>query len=397
MLSGPRPAPLAVTASRRALAGFLLSGLIFAFPGPILIAWNYHRLFEYPSIGLFFLFMGIGVWTAVRMARGLLRQFGTKAVLMAGCFAAAAGFALLAFDELPNLLWWRRGAFSGLGVALGLLHASLFQLIAPVYERSAAAVVNLSGILFGAGSLGASLLVAGSFGAYQLWLPMTLFAAIAFGYGVWYARSRFPEITRVPELLGPAEDRPDYRSLSAIAIVVVVFLQFGNEWSVAAWLPLFLVQRLGVSPTTAVGLLALYWTALAVGRIVAQPLLQRVRHRRILLVGAGAALFGCLVMGLTNNMLGAVTAVLAIGLGFSCAYPLLTELVRGRFSRYHPVYFEGVFSVALTGGLLAPWAVGAIAGATGIGGAILLPAFGTLAVFVLLLVLRFAAKLNLSN
>ena len=54
---------------------------------------------------------------------------------------------------------------------------------------------------------------------------------------------------------------------------LVLFFQFGNEWAIAGWLPLFLSQRLGMSPADSVLILALYWMALLVGRLVAQWML----------------------------------------------------------------------------------------------------------------------------
>ena len=53
----------------------------------------------------------------------------------------------------------------------------------------------------------------------------------------------------------------DLRSVLAIIFALLLFFQFANEWSIAGWLPVFLIDRLGLSPATAVrfagGLLAL--------------------------------------------------------------------------------------------------------------------------------------------
>ena len=72
------------------------------------------------------------------------------------------------------------------------------------------------------------------------------------------------------------------RSPGAVLFSLLLFFQFGNEWAVAGWLPLFLIQRLGISPATSLLMLALYWLALLVGRVVAQWILPRVRHARLL-------------------------------------------------------------------------------------------------------------------
>jgi fucose permease len=87
-------------------------------------------------------------------------------------------------------------------------------------------------------------------------------------------------------------------------------------------------------------------------------------------------------------------AVVATGLGFAAVYPLVVERVGARFSYYHPVYFNGIFSVAFTGGLLAPWLVGMLASVMGIGAVMLVAVVGTLAVFVLLILIWIESKLN---
>ena len=93
----------------------------------------------------------------------------------------------------------------------------------------------------------------------------------------------------------------DFTDPTALLFSLVLFFQFGNEWSVAGWLAIFLIRRLGVSPATALLLLALYWTALLTGRILAQLALGRFRHNRLLASSAIAALFGCLMLTYTPS------------------------------------------------------------------------------------------------
>ena len=50
----------------------------------------------------------------------------------------------------------------------------------------------------------------------------------------------------------------DFRSLAAVLFALLLFVQFGNEWAIAGWLPLFLIQRLGISPESSLMLLAAY-------------------------------------------------------------------------------------------------------------------------------------------
>ena len=110
----------------------------------------------------------------------------------------------------------------------------------------------------------------------QAWI-----AVIPALFGWMYVRTRFPP-QPVPHQPSPRAILSELRSPGAVLFSLLLFFQFGNEWAIAGWLPLFLSQRLGISPATSLGMLALYWLALLVGRVVAQWVLPRVRHARLL-------------------------------------------------------------------------------------------------------------------
>src|SRR5205823_5688395 len=107
------------------------------------------------------------------------------------------------------------------------------------------------------------------------------------------------------------------RSPGAILFALLLFFQFGNEWSIAGWLPLLLIRHVGVSPLAALLILAFYWSCLMAGRLGAVAILPRVRHGRLLLGSVLAALFGCLILYSTNNGFGAATGAFFVGAGYA--------------------------------------------------------------------------------
>ncbi len=272
-----------------------------------------------------------------------------------------------------------------LGAAAALLNASLFHAISPLYRRDPAATVNLGGILLGLGCVATALLVAGTFYVYTVPSILVFLAAIPGFFAIACRRARFAPVERGSErpLRGV---RDDFKDPVAVLFSLLLFFQFGNEWSIAGWLPIFTIHRLGVSPRTALAMLALYWSALLLGRILAQAVLGRVRHMRLLFGSAVAALFGCLLLAFTTNRTGAGVAILLIGFGFASIYPLVVEKIGRRFTYYHPGFYNGIFSFALTGGLLAPWLLGYFAELAGIQAIMVIPALGTCIVVALVLV-----------
>ena len=73
-----------------------------------------------------------------------------------------------------------------------------------------------------------------------------------------------------------------------------------------------MIRRLGISPADSLLLLALYWAALLVGRLVAQLILKRVNRPLLLLGSIVSALMGTIVLSSTNNLFGAIMGVLFV-------------------------------------------------------------------------------------
>lgn len=394
MSTATTPGTVAVWRSRRALAGFLVSGLLLAFPGAVLPAWGYHLRPHYAMAGHYFLAVNAGVLASTWLARYLLRKGSLGTGLMLACAGAALSLASFAFTAPPVDELWRLPGLIGIGGSAGLLNTYMFHAISGGYRHDPASAVNLAGTLFGLGSLLSPLLMAGAFAfASSPWLFL-LFAAIPAAFLPLFSR-----IETRPDLAGH-QRRPiaavarELRVPSALLFSALLFFQFGNEWAIAGWLPLFLIQRLGISPGAALSILALYWLALIVGRLVTQGMLTRVSHTRMLFGGALAALLGCVILAFTNNLFGAYTGTLLVGLGFAPIYPLAVEKIGARFPHYHPGFFNGIFSLALTGGMLAPATLGYAGERWGVGIVVLLPACGTFLVLLLVLGIWAEAKVR---
>jgi fucose permease len=81
-------------------------------------------------------------------------------------------------------------------------------------------------------------------------------------------------------------------------------------------------------------------------------------------------------------------------LGFAPVYPLVVEKIGSRFPHYHPGFVNGIFSLALTGGMLVPALVGYASEVFGIGVLMMAPVLGTFIVFLLVLAIWAETKLG---
>jgi MFS family permease len=383
----------AAPGSRRALGGFFISGVLLSFLGAILPAWQHHLSSDYGIIGWYFVGLIAGLVGSAWIAPTLMERKGTGWTLALACGIAGSAFVYMAFVSPPASPWWRVAGMAVIGIAAGLLHRAIFHAISPIYRHDPVATVNLAGILFGLGCLTVALLISGVFYIYtapaiQVWIAVI---PALFGWGC--LKARFTEHAAPPQP-SPHAIFAELRSPAAVLMSLLLFFQLGNEWAIAGWLPLYLSQRLGISPAAALQTLALYWGALLIGRVGAQWFLPRMKHGRLLAASVIGSVLGCVILLQTDNQFGAVSGILLVGASHAPVYPLVVEKIGRRFPYYHPGYFNGIFSFALAGGLITPCFLGYLASLWGIQVVMALPLAGSLVVFALLMILRLEARFS---
>lgn len=379
--------------ARTAFSVFFLSGMLMCFPGAVLPTWGYHIGEDFLTIGAYFFALGAGLAASIQASAFLLQRKNVQFVVVSGCALASATLLYLAAVSPPIDWPWRAAGMFLVGLSAGMLNRSAFQSLTLTWERDAASTVNLAGIAFGLGCLLMALFLSSTFYIYTGRSSLILAAFLpGFAAGI-FARRQFG--SPVPHKDTPAAQMwRDIRSPAAILFSLLLFFQFGNEWTVAGWLTVFAVHRAGVAPDDALQMLALFWGSLLVGRVTTQALLKSFGHGKLLLTSAVAAMLGCLLLMATDNSGGAWAGVLLFGLGSALIYPLVTEKIGYRFPDYHPGFFNGIFSFAVAGGLLAPATVAIGSHLWGVWVVMALPAAGTILVFLLTLAIWLEARLS---
>ena len=377
----------------KTLAGLLISGLLVALPGAILPFWRHHIESRYLLIAVYFLAQNAGLLGARLWAPRLGRAYGLAAAMSASCWLAVGGLLVMGVF-LPEAHWgWRVGGLFLTGSAAGLMNMAVFASTSGAYERRPAAAVNVGGMFYGTGCLVCALAIGGSYFSYSIPLTALLLLLLPAGGCLLYAHARIPDHTQRVATHW-AETAREFRSPAAVLLALLLFVQFGNEGAIGGWLALFLTQKIGMSPASSIFLLALYFAALLGGRILAQVLLGSVSHGRMLFGSVLMGLFGCLILAFTNNLFGAVTGVLLCGLAFSAVLPLTFERIGDRFPYFRPGFSYGIFSIALTGGLLAPASIGLYAYWFGIDVVMVVPMCGSILVLLLVLLIFLEARLH---
>src|SRR5262249_21183456 len=161
-------------------------------------------------------------------ARKLMAWRGAGFLLVFACVLSTLALAYLAFVPPPASPWLRVAGLLILGMGAGLLNLALFHTISRSYTADAAGTVNRGGIWYGLGCLAAPLLV------YLYPVPMILLvmAVVPAVFAGIYARATYPA---APESGHPGlrQALDDFRSPGAVMFALLLFFQFGNEWSIA--------------------------------------------------------------------------------------------------------------------------------------------------------------------
>ena len=355
---------------------------------------GYHVHAEFGTAGNYFLALGGGMGAAMALARLLVRRIRPNRVLAAGCILASAAMGMLSVAAPPAQVWYQMVCVFMTGAAAGLINGAIFESIGAAWEADPAGVTLRGGIYFGTGSVAASLLMAQCVTAIgNTTAPPVLAISAIFPAAAAIAFLRLQ--IRLTEVM--AEDEAavrDRKTVLAILFGFLLFFQFANEWSIAGWLPVYLIDRLGMSPAGAVTLLAFYWMALTLGRMGTALLMRVMPHGRLLGISAFCALFGGTALTLSDARGGVVAGILLMGAGFSAIGPLASERIGPRFSGYHPGYFSGLFMFAMSGGTLAAFGLGHLAGELGLRVIPIAAMIGSCAVIVLVSVIRLGRKVS---
>ena len=210
--------------------------------------------------------------------------------------------------------------------------------------------------------------------------------------GIFCRLAAYPEARHSRVSL--AQSMADLRSPLAILFALLLFFQFANEWSIAGWLPVFLIDRLGLSPATAVMLLALYWVALMAGRIVASRLLRARPPWKTAGISAFCALFGCSALLAAGSRFGVIGGLSADRAGFSAIYPLASERIASRFCLLPSGLFQRHLHVRADGRNSGAVPAGALAARLGLQVIPLAAMVGSCAVFALVLLIWLGRKVS---
>jgi len=309
------------------------------------------------AAGLMLLVTTAGVVTSSVSSSWLRARWGTGVVLVGSTLLAAAALAMaaLAHNWLVIVL---SALIAGLGG--GAIDASLNDYVARRYEARHLTWLHA---FWGVGAAAAPLVVASVLASGGSWRwAYGVLALVEALLSLSFARTA-QLWTALADAQPEAEAAPEQRRLRWPMIASVLFFYFycGLEAGTGLWATSYLVGTRAISAAQAGALVALYWSALTLGRIAVGLRADALGPARVVRFACGAALSACVLLALPATPAWfAALALMLLGFALAPLYPLAMHDTPSRFQGSWGVRLVG-YQVAAgsLGTATLPWLLGA--------------------------------------
>lgn len=347
---------------------FLITATTFASLGVLLPAMIAEFQWSWTTAGLGFTALALATGVFSPVAARALDRFGARALYAAGGAVMALGFALMgSAPGAPVYL----GAAALIGAGFALLAN-----VAGTYLVGRAATARRRSLLIGAylaaggagGVLGPFMASAGSADWRLYWTLCAVAVALCAALVALLAgdaRGASPEAAPA-ETAETASWRPREAMMTpaffiiALALTVAYFCGVTvSTWSVAH------LQKLGLGPEFAVGMLSLYALANALSRAAGGVLVKTVSAKSLLIAAliGNVAGMACLAFATSREI--AVAFALFDGFAFGMALFATTALIIDYFGLKNSPALLGAVNLAATSAMAGPTVAGWAADKTG--------------------------------
>jgi FHS family glucose/mannose:H+ symporter-like MFS transporter len=367
----------------------LVFGIVLAILGTVfgLPAMRARLQISLAQQGTLFLLLYLGIFVASLLVGPLIDHLGAKANLLTSSLIVA--LAMIFFAGAHSF-----AAASGAAILLGFggggLNTCTNALVSDLYVERRGPMLNLLGIFFGVGAISIPLMavsIEGRFTIPQLFIFCAVLAAVC---ALWYAVSSFPP--------AKANQEFSWRELFEVAkyngvllLAFILFLESGNEACIAGWTSTY-ANNAGYAPRVATLILAAYWAALMLSRILASRVLQGIKKSQLVVAAGVLSLGGCVVLLSARSLVALFAGTALLGLSYAPIFPTTLAIAGDRYSQRAGTVFGLMFSIALIGGMMFPWAVGQISQQVSVRAGMIVPAVGAIGIIGLSLAVLFGER-----
>ena len=367
--------------SASAFAGMFGFGIVMALLGAILPSLSSRLHFDLAQAGNLFLAMNAAMLFTTLALGPYLDRFGHKWPLAVAPLLVSGAVVLIAnVDDFGGVIT----AVILLGIGGGALNQTTNTLVADLHEgeHRKSVALNLLGVFFGFGAL---------------FVPFTIGSLVrALGLaGILYiaaAVSVLPAILSLPFLFPPARQSGGVpfakillflRQPLVLLFSFLLFFESGNEFILGGYISIYLARHVRANVSTASYLLAAYWAALMLARVVLSLTVLRSGGGK-LIIGSALGVAGSMILMLAAPSLPlAAIAVVLLGFTIATIFPTVLGIAGSAYASYAGTVFGILIGIGLCGGMMLPWLTGKLSEDYGIERGLIIVIANALAVFAL--------------
>jgi MFS family permease len=347
---------------------FLITATTFASLGVLLPAMIAEFQWSWTTAGLGFTALALATGVFSPVAGHALHQIGARALYAAGGAVMAAGFSLMALAD-GVALYLTAATLIGAGFALLANVAGTYLVGRAASEERRSLLIGFYLAAGGAGGVIGPFLANAGAGDWRLYWSMgaAAVALVAASVAMLAGDARIADEEAAPD---NAAAGINWRTLDAIRTPAFMIIAFAltvayfcgvtvSTWSVAH------LQKLGLAPAFAVGMLSLYSLSNALSRAAGGALVKAVSARMLLIAALVGNVAGMTALAFATTREMAIAFALFDGFAFGMALFATTALIIDYFGLKNSPALLGAVNLAATSAMLGPTIAGWAADKTG--------------------------------
>ncbi len=312
------------------------------------------------QLGLMLIGMALGSLISLSLSSPLIERLGARLTAVVTVIGTAFFYALIPW--LPSA-WLVFAALFAAGLLAGMLEINLNLEADRIEAQLGRRVMNRAHGMWSLGFFVTALVAAG---ARQAAIPTTVHTGVVFLVVAAAAGLLLRGMTNAPhrpgaagaEAVAPRIALPNLGLLPLCIIAVAAFLIEGTgiDWSV-----IYMRDTFDVAPFIGGLSLTLFTALMALGRLFADPVVDRFGPRAVATTLLAIAAIGSLAIGLAPHPYVAIAGFGLIGLGSSSVYPLAVSAAAQRTDRPSAVNVAALAQVSFVVFFLGPPLLGFVA------------------------------------
>jgi MFS family permease len=319
-----------------------------------------HLEVDKAQLGLTLIGMALGSLISLTLSSRLIARMGARLTAFVTVLGTAFCYALIPW--LPTA-WMVFGTLFVAGILAGMLEINLNLEADRIEAQLGRRVMNRAHGMWSLGFFVTALVAAG---VRQATIPVTVHTGVAFAIVVIACFILLPGMRNAPARPDTLEHeagthRIAFPNLGLLPLCIIAIAAFLIEGTGIDWSVIYMQDVFAVAPFVSGLSLTVFTALMAIGRLFADPVVDRFGPRAVATTVLAIAAMGSLLIGVAPHPYIAIVGFGMIGVGCSCVYPLTVSAAAQRTDRPATVNVAALGQVSFVVFFLGPPLLGFVA------------------------------------